>query len=338
MTRPTRLPLFTLLLLLVALAFTACDDGDDPPSDPGWTFAFEGLDAALFSIWGTAADDVWVVGADPGDGPYALRYDGATWTRLATGATGDLWWVSGLGDSVWMVGDGGLILRHRRGSGTFERMETPGDPTLFGVIAFAEDDVWAVGGRLEDNTGVVWRFDGEAWRAVEDVPAEGLSSGQLFKVWGRSADDLWIVGLGRVALHRTAAGWQVVPTPRQLFTIHGNASAAVAVGGFQSGLIVDVAGDAVMDVTPEGAPQLNGVWVTPSGDALAVGIQGAIWRRHDGAWAREAAPQSRLNFHATWVDPAGGEWAVGGAVVAPPFDQGMLSHRGDALSLTRAGF
>ena len=38
--------------------------------------------------------------------------------------------------------------------------------------------------------------------------------------------------------------------------------------------------------------------------------------------------QTTRDFHATWVDPTGGIWAVGGNVVSDPLDQGILAHYG----------
>lgn len=325
-------------LVLIALAALAGCDDDTTALKPSWSMVFEDLDEALLSVWGTGADDVWAVGADAGDGPAVLHYDGAGWTRRPTGAEGGLWWVHGLGDTIWMVGEDGLILRHRREADTFEAMAGPPGATLFGVIAFADDDVWAVGGEAVANRGVVWRYDGAAWAPVADVPEEALAAGQLFKVWGTGSDDLWIVGLGGVALHRSAAGWRTieVPTGRGLFTIHGDPDGGglTAVGGFQSGLVIEVDDSgALRDATPAGAPQLNGVYVTPGGDAVAVGIGGAVWRRTGGAWRRdEAAPRMRLDLHATYVDPTGGIWAVGGFVASDPLDRGLLLHHGAPIS------
>lgn len=325
-----------IALLALVAPLWGCDDDEDPPQD-GWALVFEDLDEALLSVFGTGADDVWVVGADAGSGPAVMRYDGEGWTRFATGARGALWWVHGLGQTLWMVGEDGLILRHTRGTTTFEEMTGPPEATLFGVMAFADDDVWAVGGDLSGNRGVVWRYDGATWQADDTVPEAGLAAGQLFKVWGRSADDLWVVGLGGVALHRSADGWRTVdvPTGRGLFTVHGDGDAIAAVGGFQSGLVLDVSEGGMTDVTPAGAPQLNGVFVLPGGDAVAVGLGGAVWRRTGGVWAADpAAPRSRLDHHAVYVDPTGGVWAVGGFVISEPLDRGMLAHFGPPIAAT----
>ena len=49
--------------------------------------------AALFSVSGTSEKNVWAVGADKGKGPLVLHFDGTSWSRVATGHRGDLWWI-----------------------------------------------------------------------------------------------------------------------------------------------------------------------------------------------------------------------------------------------------
>ena len=43
---------------------------------------------------------VWVVGADPGDGPQVLHWDGSAWETIQTGYTGDMWWVQPTADGA----------------------------------------------------------------------------------------------------------------------------------------------------------------------------------------------------------------------------------------------
>ena len=108
---------------------------------------FEDLDGALMSVWASAPDEVWAVGADDGEGSLVLRYDGQAWTRLATGTSGDLWWVFGFeGGPVFAGGDGGQILRYDGASETFESMTTPGAGTVYGIWGASPTEMWAVGG------------------------------------------------------------------------------------------------------------------------------------------------------------------------------------------------
>ena len=64
-------------------------------------------------IWGTASDDLWVVGWESlGGGPQIHHYDGSSWRRAPTGTTEPLYTVWGAGPEVFVVGGGGTIL-HR---------------------------------------------------------------------------------------------------------------------------------------------------------------------------------------------------------------------------------
>jgi hypothetical protein len=309
------------------------------PSSDSFELVFDDLDATLFSVWGGGPDDIWAVGADAGDGPLVLHYDGDAWSRMATGASGDLWWVSGRGDDIWMSGDGGLIVRYGRASSEFEVMRAPGaedNLTLFGIFPIAADEVWAVGGvsAVEGRVGRAYRFDGSAWSLVDDLP-EAANEDPLFKVWGRGRDDLWIVGLGNAAFHRGPDGWTEVPTDRRLLTVHGNDDTVLAVGGFASGYIVEAQDGALVDVSPQGIEEMIGVYVEPDGTVVTVGIDGAVWKRQDGVWAPvldSPTPPTGLDYHGVFVDSAGGLWAVGGEITVPPFNRGILSYRGPGVS------
>lgn len=340
--RPTDLPaivppMLRLPAMLAACVLAlACEPGE--PSEPAaWSTPLKSQPGALLSVWGSSADDVWIVGADVGSGPAVLHYDGATWQQHDTGATGTLWWVAGQGDDVWMVGEGGLAIRHTRGDGKFTVLKTPTPERLYGVLPFAPDDVWAVGGD-DVSVGVVWHWDGEQWSAPTDLPAalgDGLA---YFKIWGSSPDDLWIVGEGGAALHRDAKSWERVDIPggSKLFTVHGRGDTVLGVGGFFSALIVELSPGAASEVTPPGEVlQLNGVHVGPE-FSVAVGNEGSVWRRDPtGAWTADAdAPNVPLDYHATYIDPDGGVWAVGGRLSDLPPTQGLLAHHGQALAST----
>lgn len=316
----------------------ASDDGGSPfdVDDAEWEIVFDDLDAALFSVWGTDDEDVWVVGADAGDGPLVMHYDGARWEVKDTGESGDLWWVSGHGDDVWMAGEGGLVLRYSIEDDEFERFEVPDPVTLFGIFPVAADDVWAVGGDFTgDKTRAMYRFDGDSFEEISDFPEEFEAEEPFFKVWGRSSEDLWVVGFGAQALHRVGEEWEVleVPTGSRLFTVHGNDDSVAAVGGSREGLLLIEDDGEFEDVTPDGLPQMNGVWVADDGRAIAVGVGGTIYDRRDGEWSEiEEPPAVFYDYHAAFIDSTGGQWAVGGQVVVEPYVAGMLSHRGKPVS------
>jgi hypothetical protein len=323
------------LALALALLILGCPGNTDEPT---WEVVLESLPGALLSVTGRAADDVWIVGADDGEGPTVLHYDGEAFRRHRTGDRGDLWWVAvdESSQDLWFAGEGGRVFKRPAGSSTFEALPVPDEPRLYGVMPFAANDVWAVGSVDNDQRGVLWRYDGETWAHPADLPA-GLDDGIVFfKVWGARSGDVWLVGLGGAALHFLDGVWSRVDVPlgRSLFTVHGDGDVTVAVGGFVSGLVVEVGAGALVDKTPDNAPELIGVHVRGDGSALAVGYEGAIWWRSPaGAWRRdEGAPGTFFSYHAAWVDPAGSAWAVGGFLDAEPLRQGLLSHFGAPIA------
>lgn len=326
-----RLPTTLLLGLLLA-----CPTPSDP-DPPGWEAVARDLPGALLSVWGTSSQDVWVVGADSldGQGPTVLHFDGSEWTRLVTPVSqGNLWWVFGFADGpVYLGGEGGLILRYQDGS--FTRMETPAASTVFGIWGATPDDVWAVGGDSDATGGFAWRLQGDTWAPEPSLPADVSAGAAVWKVYGTAADDAWFVGSNGVALHWDGTSLRPGDTGvgSSLFTVHAAGDRYVAVGGAASGIIVEYEGDAWTNVTPDPPPQgLSGVALGPDGGGIAVGAYGSVYARQDGSWTQEdlgfnVAP----NLHGSWIDEGGGVWAAGGQTYSPPFDDGILLHRGESV-------
>ncbi|MCZ7682595.1 MAG: hypothetical protein M5U28_28890 [Sandaracinaceae bacterium] len=295
--------------------------------EPRWARVHDELPEALMGVWGRSSQEVYAVGSDAGSGPLVLLFDGARWTRLSTGASGDLWWVNGApGGPIFFGGSGGLILSYD--GATFTPMETPGTGTVFGIWAAASDDVWAVGGTL-GRAGFAWRYDGTAWTEVEVV---GLGDRGLNKVWGLAPDDVWLVGTGGAMFHWDGSALEAVDagTTRALTTVHLEGERAVAVGGAGNAALVEREDGVWVDRSPEFVPALFGVWLTPDGGGWAVGHNGTIMRREPSGWVQEDPDIGYIDgaLHAVWVDETGGAWAVGGQVISPPFSDGVMLHRG----------
>ena len=320
--------------IVVALLLAACDGvSTTPDAGPAqeWSVVHVGLDEGLTSVWGRSSTDVYAVGSDAGDGPMVIHFDGERWTRLATGASGDLWWVNGPsgedatdGDPIFMGGVGGLILRYDGAS--FTTMTTPGTGTVYGIWAAAPDDVWAVGGVGAGN-GFAWRYDGSAWTSV-DLP--DLGGHGLFKVWGNASDDVWMVGAAGTMLHWDGSTVERVQagTTRTLFTIHVDGDRAAAVGGSGTAALVERERGVFVDHSPTFVSQLFGVWLTDA-SGFAVGLNGTIRRQTPDGWVEDVAELSFIPaLHAVWADDAGGVWAVGGQVIAEPLSDGVIIHRG----------
>jgi hypothetical protein len=321
-----------LLCIGLALSTAACGDddgGSDSGSKTSWSLVFENLDSALISVTGRAADDVWTVGANSGNGATVLHFDGERWTRIPVEESSNLWWVHlADDDTVLCGGEHGTILRGNL-EGGFERDETPGTSTVYGIFG-SLDELWAVGG--DDTTpGFVWRNRGDGWEDVSsEISDEPLPA--VFKVWGASADDVWFVGMDGLAVHWDGATFERADagTTRRLFTVHGTGqgdAAYVAVGGFGSAVIVENDGTGWQDATPEDPPnQLYGVSMASGERGYAVGEDGTVMSRGERGWADETTGLEIQNaFHSVWVDPDGGVWAVGGEMIATLSD-GMLLH------------
>jgi hypothetical protein len=330
-----------ILLLLVAAGCGGSEDG--PAESAPWQVVHDGLSGALLSVWGTSASDVWAVGADVGDGqgPLVLHLEGGRWSRLPTGQSGDLWWAHGFaGGPLFMGGAGGTILR--RDESGFTRMETPGSGVVFGLWGSSPDQMWAVGGEAGGSRGAfAWRLDGERWVAAPGFPSELAETDALWKVYGRGANDVWMVGTGGKMLHWD--GSALTPgfagLAESLFTVHGNSERFVAVGGFGTGLLLEhaagaPASEAWANATPAGAPSIIGVCATETG-GHAVGEFGYVAERGPNGWVDEETGLEDVfgvrSLHSVWIDPGGGVWAAGGEVSVPPLVDGILIHRGDAV-------
>ncbi len=312
-----------------------CTDG--PRETSTWRFVLDELGGALLSITGSSPDDVYAVGADPGDGygPLFLHYDGNHWQRYDTGVDGDLWWIAlePVGGRYFLVGAEGRILEYSIGAKTFTPHVGPSTvPTLYGVWAAAPNDVWVAGGDLADpeGGGVLWHFDGASWTATDTdaIRAGGIPT--VFKIWGRSADEIYGVGFGGVALRYDGERWQEIAssTTRTLFTVHGNADVVAASGGFIDGVIVEDDGSGFAQRNPPGTEQMNGVFVAPDGRGIAVGVAGATTLRSPFGWeVQDTGLRTPLDYHAGWVDPEGGLWAVGGDLTTA-LDRGVVAYSG----------
>ena len=304
-------------------------------SEPTWMVVHRDLDSALISVWGTAADDVWAVGGDAGEGPLVLHFDGTAWTRLDTGASGDLWWVFGFaGGPVYLGGTGGLSLRYQ--DGAFTTLTAPTTDTVFGMWGTSPANMWAVGGALGGASGAfAWRLEGDTWVAAAGFPADLATSAVMWKVFGRAEDDVWLVGTLGTVVHWDGSGFTPADTGtgESLFTVHEAGGRYAAVGGFGTATILENEGGGWTNVSPQGAPPMIGVCLTADGDGFAVGQYGSVYQRTSDGWVPEETDIfAGEALHAVWIDPDGGVWAVGGQVLTTPLTRGIMLHKGETVS------
>jgi hypothetical protein len=319
-------------VLSSTLALAACGPSDEPPS---WQVVHDELPGGVLRVWGTSARDVYAVGSDgDGAGSLVLHYDGAKWSRLDPGTTGDLWWVEGVGpDDIRMVGEAGLILRYRPSTKTFERITAPEPITLFGVWGRSSEDVWYVGGNVAGRRGVVWRDDGSGPRVPEATLTSTTST--FFKVYGFASGETWSVGQGGTTMHFDGVAFDAPTsgTRLPLFTVHGTDPAHVwAVGGVADGVILAWDGTAWVDETPPETPQVNAVFASTAERVHAAGFNGRMWAREAGVWGELDGVPTFDDLHSVWVDDEGGIWAGGGQLASDPPRDGVLVHYGRAVA------
>ena len=299
--------------------------GDATTGPPEWRTVVEGLDGALLSIWGASERDVWAVGGPLGNTPFeslVMRFDGTQWKRVKPGKAESFWWVHGTGASdVWLVGEKGRIT-HWDGA-QFREDVSGTDATLFGVFAFAANDVWAVGGVPESKAGtndVVLHYNGTSWKP-EALPQQNKTA--LFKVWGSSPNDIYVVGENAVIWHRKDGQWKREGegvAKSRLTTVTGcSANRIYAVGGrdlLQSDGTtwsrVDLPQTVVLN-------DLNGVACAPPnatkrdfGDVVVAGGGSLKLRLVNGKWESDFGSKPFADLHGAWIDPRGAMWGAGG--------------------------
>lgn len=292
-----------------------CPGTETPPAPKRWTTLTNTLDRVPLCVWGSAPNDAYLGGGGLGSGrpTLLLHDDGKVLTEIATGRTETIWWLHGSSaNDVWAVGEQGLAL-HSDGT-TFNAVPTGTTATLYGVWAAAPNDAWAVGGSPGGGgpNDVLLHYDGAAWSAV---PAPSPNGESYFKVWGRAANDVFVVGQG-VALHYDGLAWKKVsvPTSTMLLTVNGGAQGVFAIGGPPPTLL-RWDGQAFVSVpTPfEMSGIMSGVAVGPE-TIFVVGERHQRYR-FDGVSTfvdDGIEGDSWADLHAVWADRDGNALAVGG--------------------------
>ena len=251
--------------------------------------------ATLFGVWGTSATDVWVVGGLPtGVGVPAViaHFDGASWSseEPGVGAGVSLFKVWGAApDDVWAVGNRGTIL-HRVGGAAWSSVPPVVDDRLIAVWGRAADDVYAVGG---DGTGVILRWDGDAW-AIWSTPPEALTG-----VWTAPGAPLDVAGnRGFVARYDVTASAGDAAVEVRLIAADVDLHALAGVGGALLAAGTDLLGGGASSW--HGAIYAHGgdyagpvVWPTPIDaglDASGAVDGGAADARADGGADARSGP------------------------------------------------
>jgi len=162
--------------------------------DVGWSWCNPSpTGVTLDAVWGSAADDVWAVGA----AGMAEHWDGGGWSVVPTPTVLELFSVWGSSSTdVWAVGSNahgantdvaGSVILHWNGSAWSEQAEDY--PALWSVWGSDSTHVWAVGA-ASSTAALILFGDGVTWTPVMNVQTATVLSG----VWGSDAGHIWAVG------------------------------------------------------------------------------------------------------------------------------------------------
>lgn len=189
------------------------------------------------------------------------------------------------------------------------QLELGGFTWLEDVIAFGEDDVWAVG------DGIV-HYDGTSWQQTA-----GLEHPIFHAVDGFSSEALWAVGevyesgCGRsgFVMRRDAGGWHPEPvsTHQPLFDVAMlSETDGWAVGGIDVAVILRYDGTAWRETAAPETKGLLAIHVVDEDTAWAVGDGGAIARYDGRHWLEVESPTAATLLDVHLLDERVG-WAVG---------------------------
>lgn len=297
----------------------------------------------LYGVGGTAANDVWFVGAGgaalhwngtafaahdvttterlirvygfsatdaiaAGDHGGLYRWDGTNWGVLApagTTAFGDVW-VAGPG-AAWATT--GSRLQHWDGT-AWTQVTSASIYSTASVFGFSADDVW-----VAEEYGGFWHWDGTTW--TEYDPST-IGSYQTLDFWGRAPNDLWAVDEDGELQHWNGSAWVA---GGELDTHLDPGYGGVLVGG----------GDEVWHVTQDFFDDTTlafrydgrawGPYATltqpvamggpAADDQTAIDNVGAVWHWDGVGWSVvEPAPEDARGVRAGWVFGADDAWVV----------------------------
>jgi photosystem II stability/assembly factor-like uncharacterized protein len=274
--------------------------------DPAWTRQKAGPAMDSYTgVWGTGADDVWLVGGGEAGGIVFHSVDGATWVQVPSGTSHALTDLIGMGrDVMYASGVMGTTLINTDGK-KWVRLTTNTSARLSGVWGAFGGAVFTVGeGGLilrSNDTGLTWRSQ------------DSMTKSDLSRAWGSGADDIYVVGAKGTLLHVKGGGaWeaQASGTTADLHAVWGASRSEVYVAGAEGTLLRSTDGGMTWKAVagPWGKAALRGLWGVGA-DRYVVGDLG-IARSTDGGttWkVVHAAPEAQAIWGAGRYDI----WVVG---------------------------
>lgn len=266
----------------------------------------EASGVAVNASWASSASDIWVGGS----GGYVAHFDGANWSRVATGTFASIFGITATSDgTVWGANGGRTLLKLNRPTNGLPENVRFGSDAIFDGVSATGSELFIAGattGQGEPIRDNVWRYGADpgggppALLAISppcpghDEP--GVPCVRLHGVWAESATRQWFVGEGGKAY--------VTDTSPPADAGEGDATRLRLIESNSASLRA-----------------LNAIWGFGANDIWAVGVQGVIrhWTGGDPkvvAWAVVPSPVTQ-DLQAIWGSRPDDIWAVGdlGAVI-----------------------
>lgn len=316
-------------LLALTLMLSGCPDPDDDLDSTLWSTAFDASAGGwLLNVGGSGPAQLFAVGGELNGGSTIMGFDGSSWSAVDTGLDLPLlnWVHATSATDVTIVGQEGTIV-HFDGS-VWTKTDAPRDQNLWGVWGASSDDLWAVGGNARsDGDATILRYDGTSWTEVTIPELQKANVRAFFKVWGTSADNVYMVGQNGAVLHWDGATLteELVGASDDLIALWGTGpDEIVAVGGRSNGIVSVFDGTEWRTENLSPLPGLNGVWMRTPGVAHIAGARGTLATLDTTTFTVTVAAEviTPNDFHAVFGDGAGTIFGVGGNLfsVAGPFE------------------
>lgn len=279
-----------------------------------------GVPKNIYAVWGTAADNVYAVGAQGA----LLHWNGGSWTMQASlgGGQADLRGVFGTdAKHVWAVGAAGVAAAFD--GSVWKALPMLSGPANFnGVFAATKKgggyDVWAAA-----QQGL--------YRVTEQGGQTGFAKfnptpyGNFLGIHGADADNVWAVGMTGVIAYWNGQLWkqQVSSTSIALRSVWAaDASNVFAVG--EKGQILRYDGSAWKAMQSPTQQTLLSVWGASAKDVWATGSRGTVLHYDGVKWQVQKVANVDKTLSAVWTSPTGDMFALGeqelvlGPILYPP--------------------
>jgi hypothetical protein len=257
-------------------------------------------DAELYGIAVNSANNIFAVG----ENGLIMHFNGSSWSEMVPPEYDyDLY-------GVWGNFTGGVYgtLLHYNGSEWEAMNHSLTSVDLRGVWGSAYNNVYAVGGIEEEDSGKILHYNGGNWELVPgNFPP-------LAAIWGSSANDVFAVGGGfgtGAVYHYNGSDWSDLSpaTGEELRGVWGSGPNDVFVVG-SSGAIFHYNGNDWSAMSSGTGEWLKAVWGSGPNDVFVVGSSGTILHYNGADWSAMSSGIAR-ELEGVWGSSTADVFAVG---------------------------